>query len=115
MAHALETRPAPETGRLAVTVMRSGAGYALCPFFGKCDGLLILDEGGLCEFRPNEHRTPERLCTLIIEAAPERLICGYVGAPERARLRAAGIDIRLGSCPCPVDALVAGYCDLPKA
>jgi hypothetical protein len=30
-------------------------------------------------------------------------------------LRAAGIDVRLGSCSCPVDELVTSFSTLPPA
>tara|TARA_R110000787_G_scaffold20785_56_gene61854 strand:- start:951 stop:1298 length:348 start_codon:yes stop_codon:yes gene_type:complete len=102
--------------RTAVTVMNSGGKPELCPFFGKCDGLLVLDaKDDSFEFRPNEGRTPESLCNLIVAAKPNRLICGYVGDPEKKKLRASGIDVRLGSCSCSVDELSAGFSDLPEA
>lgn len=102
--------------RTAVTVMNSGAEPVLCPFFGKCDGLLVLDTASSStEFCPNEHRTPESLCDLIVEAKPDRLVCGYIGEDEKKRLRAAGIDVRLGSCDCSIDELSACFLDLPEA
>lgn len=102
--------------RTAVTVMDSGSGPALCPFFGKCDGILLLDtDTGTKEFLRNPPRTPESLCDLILAAKPGRLVCGFVAEPEKRRLRAAGIDVRLGSCTCSPDHLAAGFCDLAEA
>ena len=45
-------------GITAVTVMRSGADYMLCPFFGKCDGLLTVSTGTIAvRFIPNPLRS----------------------------------------------------------
>lgn len=116
MADAAVARSVQGTGRVAVTVINANSSPILCPFFGKCEGILVFDgAGGGQSFRPNEHRTPEQLCSLIIEVGPETLICGYVGEPERNRLRAAGVDVRLGSCNCAIDELMACLCDLPEA
>ena len=102
--------------RVALSVMRSKGEVALCPFFGKCDGVLIIDA---CEksreFYTNEQRTAAAICELILNTGADRLICGFVGEPERQRLGAAGIDVRLGSCACAVEDLVACFDDLPRA
>lgn len=96
--------------------MKSGVESTLCAFFGKCDGLLIVDgAGAIREFYPNEHRTPAALCELIVLTKPDRLVCGYVGEPERQTLRDAGIDVRLGSCTASIEELSAGFHELPKA
>lgn len=100
----------------AVTVMDGGSMPMLCPFFGKCDGLLLIDaDSGRKKFLWNEERTAQYLCQLIVEARPDRLICGFIGAPERQMLQATGIDIRLGSLTSSVENLVACSCDLPAA
>jgi len=100
----------------AVTVMGYGSTPMLCPFFGKCDGLLLIDaDSGRKKFLRSDRRTAQCLCQLIVEAKPNRLICGFIGAPERQMLQAAGIDIRLGSLTCSVEQLVACFCDLPAA
>ena len=100
----------------AITVMRNGTDYLLCPFFGKCDGLLMIDPASTAvEFKPNAGRSAEYLSDLIIGSQVARVICGFVPAPERAKLRAAGIDIRLGSCACGIDELIVEFADLPKA
>lgn len=102
--------------RIAVTVMDSGSGPALCPFFGKCDGILLLDaDTATKEFLRNPPRTPESLCDLILAAKPDRLVCGFIAEPEKRRLQAAGIDVRLGACTCSTDQLAAGFRDLPQA
>lgn len=103
----------PPTSRIAITVMRSGPSRMLCPFFGKCDGIWIADAGtGATEFRSNPERTAAALCDLILAARPARLICGFVGDAEKQRLRAVGIDVRLGSCACTIEELVACFDDL---
>lgn len=102
--------------RTAITVMNSGVEPMLCPFFGKCDGILIFDsESGSRQFRPSTARSPECVCELIVEARPHRLICGYIGEAEKRKLRALGIDVRLGACNCPLDELAATFCNLPEA
>lgn len=102
--------------RIAVTVMDLGSGRAPCPFFGKCDGILIVDpESGAPEFHENVSRTPTCLCDLILASGVDGLVCGFIGAPEVRRLREAGVDVRIGACGCSVDGLVECFCDLPPA
>jgi hypothetical protein len=100
----------------AVTVMKDGTSYLMCPFFGKCDGALIIDvPKARVVFAANSERTAEALCSAIIAAGASRLICGFVPDAERDKLRAAGVDVRLGSCACVVEALVMDFDTLPKA
>jgi hypothetical protein len=108
-------QPLPDqTRRVALLVMRAGADTALCPFFGKCDGLLIIDPGtGAREFQPNTERTAEAMCDLILMSGMKRLILGFIAGPAARKLHAAGVDIRLGSCACGVDDLAARFDDLP--
>ena len=88
----------------------------LCPFFGKCDGILFIDNSAhYREFQPNTTRTAAGLCDLLLTWHPRRLICGFVGWSEKARLRAAGIDVRLGSCRSPVEHLQSCFDELPAA
>lgn len=102
--------------RTAVTVMNGGSKPVLCPFFGKCDGLLLFDgQSEPRKFLPNMHRTAEAVSQLILIAKPDRLICGFIGEPEKQKLRKACIDVRLGSLTYTVDELVACFCDLPPA
>ena len=102
--------------RTALTIARVGAETVLCPFFGKCDGLLIVDTAsGAREFVANGERTPQSLCEIILKARPDRLICGFIHEEEKQRLLAAGIDVRVGSCCDCVQDLVACFCDLPAA
>ncbi len=97
-------------------VMNLGSASLLCPFFGKCDGVLLISAAGSSrEFHPRDRSGAKPLCELILELKPRQLICGFISKPEWKLLRAAGIDIRLGSCSCPVDELVAGFHSLPQA
>lgn len=101
---------------IAVTVMDPGSGPVPCAFFGKCDGIVVLDTAtGAREFHRNPPRTPQSLCDLILATGVDGLVCGFIGEPEIRRLRAAGIDVRLGSGRCSVDGLVACFRDLPQA
>lgn len=103
-------------GLTAVTVMRNGDVYELCPFFGKCDGLLIVAfVGAPVEFIANPTRDAKHLADLILESNAAQLICGFIPEAERTRLSAAGIDVRLGSCACDVDELVVEFSNLPRA
>ncbi len=108
--------PHPPANRIAITVMKSGPVPMPCPFFGKCDGIWVIDAGtGATEFRPNPERTPVALCDLILAARPARLICGFIGDTEKQRLRAVGIDVRLGPCACTIEELVAAFDSLAAA
>lgn len=103
-------------GRTAVLVINSGSESLLCPFFGKCDGILLINAAdGSKEFHPRDRAGTKPFCDVILELKPRQLICGFIDEPENEKLRAAGIDVRLGSCNCPVDELVSSFSSLPKA
>ena len=105
-----------QSARTAVLVTRAGAIWRLCPFFNKCDGILLhgMPEGTK-EFHQRDRSGVISVCSLILELRPARLICGFVAEPERKQLQAAGIDVRLGSCACSIDELLASVATLPKA
>lgn len=112
------SRPNDATGRLltAITVMRDGVTYMMCPFFGKCDGFLIIDPvAAQVKFLGNPERTAIAMCRAIVSSGATRLICGFVPEAECKSLRAAGIDVRLGSCSREVDELVTEFARLPEA
>lgn len=100
----------------AVLVMNCDSMPMLCPFFTKCDGVLLFSSvDGRKEFHPRNRTGAKLACDLILELKPRRLICGFIDEPEKEKLRAAGIDVRLGSCNCSVDDLVASFTSLPRA
>lgn len=100
--------------RTALLVMNAGQTTTLCPFFGKCDGLLLIDpDTGSREFHANTEHTAETMCDVIIKTGVHRLVLGFVPGPAARRLRAAGIDMRLGSCNCAVDNLATCFDALP--
>jgi predicted Fe-Mo cluster-binding NifX family protein len=102
--------------RIGVLVMGPESAAALCPFFGKCDGLLVIDQAdNIREFYPNEGRTADSLCDLIVKSAANQLICGFIPEAAKHRLRAAGIHVRLGMCTRSVDELAQCACQLPEA
>lgn len=105
-----------QSRRTALLVMHASGEAALCPFFGKCDGLLVIDpDGGAREFHANTQRTAEAMCDLILDTGVHRLVLGFVTGPAAQKLRAAGVDVRLGSCARSVEDLAAGFGDLPVA
>ncbi|MDN2565560.1 hypothetical protein N1F89_04945 [Aquibium sp. A9E412] len=102
--------------RLAVTVMTAAAGPTLCPFFGKCEALLLVEgPGGPTRYVANEARTAAALCRLVVRLRVGGLVCGFIPEPARRRLTSAGVDVRLGTPTLSVDALIACFCELPHA
>lgn len=110
------TVPHENSRRTALLVMYLNEELALCPFFGKCDGLLIIDSNtNSREFHKISQHTTDAVCDLILKAGVGRLVCGFVAGSEKQKLRAAGVDLRLGSCACAIEDLVAQFSDLPRA
>jgi predicted Fe-Mo cluster-binding NifX family protein len=102
--------------RIAVLVARSRRKMTLSPFFAKCDGLLIIDsDASAKEFQENTERTSACMCDLILASAVTQLVCGFIPEPDRDRLFASGVDIRIGSCARPVEALIRQFDALPVA
>lgn len=102
--------------RTAVLVMNSGSTSLLCPFFHKCDGVLLINSAdGSQEFHRRDQMGAKSLYELIVDLKPQHCICGFIDEPEKQKLRAAGIDVRIGSCSCPVDELIASFYALPRA
>jgi hypothetical protein len=100
----------------AMLVMNSSSGPLPCPFFAKCDGVLLIHEPNKStEFHRHTRANAKSLCDLILALNPCTLICGFIGEAEKQRLRRAGIDVRLGSCSYSIDELLAGRHNLPQA
>jgi predicted Fe-Mo cluster-binding NifX family protein len=94
--------------------MKTDGETVLCPFFGKCDGLAVIDsETGSREFYPNTQHTADTMCQLILEAGVHRLVLGFVPGPAAQKLHAAGVDVRLGSCVCAIEELAQCFDALP--
>ena len=107
---------ADQTWRTAILIAHSRRELILSPFFSNCEGLLVIDRDGCTkEFMPNSTRTNRSTCNLILATGVTRLVCGFIDEPQRARLCASGMDIRLGSCTRPLEALVREFDDLPVA
>jgi len=101
--------------RTAVLVVDTAGAPVLCPYFTKCDGVLLIDAAdGSREFHFHDRTDPKSLNNLILALKPQRLVCGFIGEQEKRTFCAAGIDVRLGSCACPVDQLVADFTSLPR-
>lgn len=102
--------------RTALLVMHSNDETVLCPFFGKCDGLVVIDpDDGSCEFHARRQHSAEAMCDLIQKTGVHRLVLGFIGGPAADKLRAAGIDIHLGPCTRPVEDLAIAFDELPAA
>lgn len=102
--------------RVALLVLNGSDASVLSPFFGKCDGVLVVSPGtNSREFHPSPRHVPDAVCDLILETGVQRLILGFIGKPAAEKLRANGLDIRLGSCVSSVDSLAANFANLPKA
>ena len=100
----------------AMLVINSRSGPVLCPFFSKCDGVLLIDQAGKpTGFHHCDRSDAKSLCDLILALNPDALVCGFIAEAEKLRLELAGIDVRLGSCSCSIDELFAGFRDLPRA
>lgn len=104
------------TMRTGVMVAMRAEGPILCPFFARCDGLVVFSADGAIETIPADPACGEcSICDVIAESGIERLVCGFIAEPYRALLRARGVDIRLGSCREAIAALAAGFDALPSA
>jgi hypothetical protein len=115
MAKAAQHLPDRSRG-VAVLVTRHRKTPMLSPFFAKCDGMLIFDvDAQLRQFRANPVRTSRSACEMVLGSGARKLVCGFIAPPERDQLVAEGIDVRIGSCACPVDLLVQGFEALPFA
>jgi hypothetical protein len=100
----------------AMLVINSRSGPVLCPFFSKCDGVLLIDRMGKpIGFHHCDRSDAQSLCDLIVALNPVALVCGFISKVEKRRLHRAGIDVRLGSCSCSIEQLFAGFHNLPRA
>jgi len=112
----METEGAVAPTLTAVAVMKNGADYVLCPFFGKCDGVLFIEPTTpTAKFVSNPKHDAEGLSGLVMGANAKRFICGYIPDAERKRLSASGVDVRLGSCASAVEELITAFPILPHA
>ena len=108
--------PTPETPRTGVLVAMRPQGPILSPFFSGRDGLVVFpSEDRFDTYRALPGRTEREICDLIAQSGVARLVCGFIGAPERRLLHARGVDVRVGSCVESVAALVARFESLPSA
>ena len=113
MAASVDIRAAPVT---AMLIIKARSGPILSPFFSKCDGVLLIDQSdNSTEFHSHGCSGAQLLCDLILALKPRALVCGFIGDAEKHKLQRAGIDIRLGSCSCSIDELLAAVDDLPLA
>lgn len=104
------------TASIAVLVMKAGSANVLCPFFGKCDGVLLLDRTGQHKsFLSNEGESTKSICDLILQSGTKCVVCGFIGEGEKKKLSANGVDVRLGSCACSVEELARNFHGLERA
>lgn len=70
---------------------------------------------GFAGSTPNADRTGEAMCDLIIRYDVHRLVLGFVAGPAARKLQAAGVDIRPGSCACPVEDCAVHFDEFPAS
>jgi hypothetical protein len=101
----LTSKPlAQEAARTGVMVAMRAEGPILCPFFARCDGVVVFSADGAIETFPAGPASGERsICDVITESGIERLVCGFI------------VDVRLGSCREAIAALAARFDTLPSA
>lgn len=111
--------PAPiasQSRKTAFLVMRSSGDSVLCPFFSKCNGVLVFDpDSGSREFHANTDHSAETMCNVILKTGVHRLVLGFIAEPAARKLQAGGVDMRLGSCARPVEELAMCFDALPHA
>ncbi len=108
--------PHDEPDRIALLVAHSRGEKMLCPFYAKCDGLLVINRRTLThDYQANTERTNLSISNLILASGATHVICGFIAPSEKGRLLSFGIDVRIGSCLQSPENLVAGFNDLPRA
>ena len=102
--------------RIALTVHHARPDAHLSPFFGKAQGLVILDPA-LSDriYLPNAGWSADWVCATLLSSGVGRLICSYVDGRSMRRLGRAGIDVRLAPCSQPAVSLVDQFQRLPTA
>jgi len=70
---------------------------------------------GQNDFLPNNSQDSDALCDQIIRSGVKCVICGFIDEKAKALLRSKGVDLRLGSCACPVEELVTNFDMLEEA
>ncbi len=105
-----------EEDSVALLVARSLGGKVLCPFYAKCEELVLIDRRTMARrCHANPGRSNQSVSDLILASGATRLVCGFISPPDKLKLRAAGIDVRVGSCLRSIDDLVRSFNELPHA
>ncbi len=102
--------------RIALTVHHARPDAHLSPFFGKAQGLVVLDPA-LSEriYLPNAGWSADWVCATLLASGVRRLICSYVDGRSMRRLGRAGIDVRIAPCSQPAVSFVDQFQCLPTA
>lgn len=102
--------------RVALTVHSDHPDAPLSPFFGKAQGLVILDPTvPERAFLPNVGWSADWVCEALFASGVRRLICSYIDDRSMRRLDRAGIDVRLAPCSQPAKSLVDQFPRLKTA
>lgn len=113
---AYESEITPSRARYALTIMEKDGQRQLSPFFGYCDGILLISQDdGSQSYHRNKTRTAKFVCQRILSLQPDAVICGHIPQEETAKLRAQGIEVRLGSCAMAIPELINCFNQLPVA
>jgi predicted Fe-Mo cluster-binding NifX family protein len=102
--------------KVALTVHHNRLDAPLSPFFGKAQGLVILDPA-LPErtYLPNAGWSADWVCVTLLAHGVRHLICAYIDGRSMRRLERAGIDVRLAPCSRPAESLVDQFQSLRTA
>ena len=101
---------------LAFILDRMDEAAPLSPFFAKARWLLVFDTTtGVATWIPNREASGPRLADRILEVGADPVVCGWIDRLSLARLRDAGVVVRLGQCTLPALSLAGSLAELPIA
>jgi len=99
-----------------LTLLCEGPDAPLSPFYALARWIGVADfRGQIHSLILSRGAEADDMTTSILQCRPRVLIAGFVPEDTRAKLTAAGIDVRFGPCSEPATALVRRFESLPCA